>query len=92
MKDFEIIDSKERISIDDAEMQYRGCNYLMINAEYDNDSGMVYAVSRTPLTLSKLVKLENEFTDKGIETFIGGEYNPSAVSYMDIISMKQVNI
>ena len=92
MKDLEIIDSKERVSIDDAEILYRGCNYLMINAEYANDSGNVYAISRTPSTLSELIKLEEKFADKGIETFIGGEYVPSAVSYMDIVSMKKVNL
>ena len=92
MKNFEIIDSKERISYLDAERIYRDAQYLMINIDDKNGIayGNVYAVSRDSSTLSELVKMESKLQEQGIECLIGGEYSNSLFNSVEIISMQRI--
>ena len=91
-KDLEIIDSKEIISCTEAEQKYNRCKFLMINIEnYNSDwHGMVYAISKTPMTLERLVEMEDTFQEKGILTIVDGEYAPSVFDSVELVCTKRV--
>lgn len=71
----EIKDSK-KIDFMEAENKYRNSNYLMRDIESKDETvyGVACAISTSPNTLDKLVRLEDELQVKGIKTLIGGEY------------------
>ena len=89
MSSLEIIDSKERISTVEARRKYRGSEYLLINTERIGTTiyGTVYALSHDYSSLGEINSLEDELQEKGIKTFIGGEYSPS-----DMFNSIELNI
>lgn len=93
MKDLEIIDSKEVISCAEAGHKYRRCKFLMINIEnYNSDwHGTVYAISKKPSTLNRLVELEDSFQEKGIMTIVDGEYAPSIFDSVELVCTEKVD-
>lgn len=74
-----IIDSKEMISVYEADNIYKGCNYILTSPERKDGViyGSVYAISDTRETHRELVKLEKDLRKNGIDTLIGGEYRDS---------------
>lgn len=51
---------------------------------------MVYAISKTPMTLERLVEMEDTFQEKGILTIVDGEYAPSVFDSVELVCTKRV--
>ena len=85
-----VIDSKDKISMYEADNLYKDANYLLVDIVRQEGTilGRVYAISDDPSTNKELLALEEEFSDKGVLTFIGGEYkNSFSFAHLEMVSV-----
>lgn len=87
MSSLEIVDSKERITSDEADIRYKYMQYLMKDIEIEHGvvHGIIYALSKDPATYKDLIDLENKLQEQGVETMIDGDYYPSLFDSVEIV-------
>lgn len=70
-----IIDSKDIVTFDEARSAYCGYRVLVINVDYDEMLGNIYAISTDTTTTKELLRMREGFREKGINTAMLGAYS-----------------